>query len=137
MKIQLENIVALSATPQKVLKNTSYYPLQLLKKLTPNDVRTPQFHILLEIHKPSISGRPVVRSVECYSSKILKFVDHYVRPPAETLPSYIKDIVDFINKINGVKNISEEIFLVTLDIRSLYSNIPNHEGIEAANEALS
>ena len=32
-KIQLENIVTLSTTPSKVLKNKSYYPLQLPKNL--------------------------------------------------------------------------------------------------------
>ena len=47
-----------------------------------------------------------------------KFVDHYLRPNAEALPSYIKDTADFISKINGVENITEDTFLVTLDVKS-------------------
>ena len=64
-------------------------------------------------------------------------MDHYLKPHAEALPSYVKDKVDFITKINGVENITEEIFLVTLHVKSLYPNIPNHEGIQAAKEVLN
>ena len=99
--IQLENLVTLSTTPQKVLKNKCYYPLQFVKDLTTSDVTTPQFHILPKIHKLSIPGRPVVSSVECHTSKISKFVDHYLKPHTVALPSYIKDPADFVNKING------------------------------------
>ena len=63
-------------------------------------------------------------------------MNHYLRPRVEALPSYIKDTVDFINKINGIENITDETFLDTLDVKPLYTNIPNHEGIEAAKEAL-
>ena len=66
-----------------------------------------------------------------------EFVDYYLKPHPEALQSYIKDTADFINKINGVENIKEETFLVTLDVKPLYTNISNNEGIEAAKEALN
>ena len=109
----------------------------IAKKLTKTDVRTPQFHILPKRHKPSIPGRPVVSSVKCCTKKISKFVDRYLKPHTEGLPSYIKDKADFINKINVVENIIEDTFLVTLDVKSLYTNIQNHEGIQAGKEALN
>ena len=46
-------------------------------------------------------------------------MDHYLKPHAEALLSYIIDTADFINKINGVENITEETFLVTSDVKSL------------------
>ena len=107
------------------------------KTLTTNEVRTPKFHILPKIHKPSIPGRPVLSSVECHTSKISKFVDHYLKPHAEALPSYIKDIADFINKINDTENTTEETFLVFLDAKLLCTIIPKHKGINAAEEALN
>ena len=109
----------------------------ITKKLFTNDVRTPQFHILPKIHKPNIPGRPVVSSAECHTCKISKFFDHYLKRHAEAQPSYIKDTADFINKINRVENTTKDTFLVTLDVKSLYINIPNHEGIETAKEALN
>ena len=44
---------------------------------------------------------------------------------------------DFISKINGAENITEETFLISLDVKSLHTNIPNHEDIKAAKEALN
>ena len=34
---------------------------------------------LPKIQKPSILGRPVISSVECHTSKISKFADHYLK----------------------------------------------------------
>ena len=42
-----------------------------------------------------------------------------------------------MNEINDAENTTEETFLVTLDVNFLSTNIPNHEGIEAAREALN
>ena len=38
---------------------------------------------------------------------------------------------------NGVENIIEQTFFVTLALKSLYTSVPNHEGVEAAKEALN
>ena len=50
---------------------------------------------------------------------------------AKSLPSYIKDTSDFINRINETKDMNKDTILITLDVKSLYTSIPNHEGIEA------
>ena len=47
------------------------------------------------------------------------------------MPSYVKDTNDFINKINTVKSIQKNSYLLTMDVRSLYTNIPNAEGLSA------
>ena len=53
------------------------------------------------------------------------------------MPSYVKDTSDFINRINETKDINKDTILVTLDVKSLYTNIPNHEGIEAVKSSLN
>ena len=53
------------------------------------------------------------------------------------MPSYVKDTSDFINTINETKDINKDTILVTLDVKSLYTNIPNHEGIEAVKSSLN
>jgi hypothetical protein len=45
--------------------------------------------------------------------------------------SYIRDTQDFIRKIKDIGPIPENTLLVTLDVTSLYTNIPNDEGIQA------
>ena len=59
------------------------------------------------------------------------FIDSILKPYMESLPSYIKDTTDFINKIRQLHQLSKDSFLVTLDVGSLYSNIPHKDGIEA------
>ena len=53
------------------------------------------------------------------------------------MSSYIKDTLDYISRINETKDINKEAILVTLDVKSLYTNIPNHELIEEVKSALN
>lgn len=38
---------------------------------------------------------------------------------------------DFLCKIRETENITRDMFLVSVDVKLLYTNIPNHDGIEA------
>ena len=68
--------------------------------------------------------------------KIIKFVDHYLKPHAKCLPSHVQDTTDFINKLKTVKDKPIDSILVTLDVPALYTHITNHESVEAAKETL-
>ena len=43
----------------------------------------------------------------------------------------MKDTTDFLKKIDNLPEIPKDAILVTMDVRSLYTNVPNDEGIEA------
>ena len=75
--------------------------------------------------------RPVVSSVNCHASRISEFVDYYLQPEVKKLKSYVKGTMDFIKKIEAIDH-----YLVSLDVRSLYTNIPHKEGIEAVKQKL-
>ena len=98
--------------------------------------RTPKFHTLPKIHKKGNPGRPVISSIDCTTSKISKFVDFHLQPLVRTIPSYIKDTKDFLNKIKNTEKLPENSYLVTMDVKSLYTNIPNIEGIAATRKWL-
>ena len=50
----------------------------------------------------------------------------------QNLPSYVKDTTDFIKKLESLpEDPGQQKILVTMDVRSLYTNIPNDKGIEA------
>ena len=51
-----------------------------------------------------------------------------LNPYMQSLPSYVKDTTDFINKIKDL-NLSKDSYLVSLDVASLYTNIPHNERI--------
>ena len=47
------------------------------------------------------------------------------------LPAYIQDTKDFLNQLQTIKSVDEEALLVTMDVVSLYSNIPHDDGLNA------
>ena len=50
------------------------------------------------------------------------------------LPAYLKDISHFISETTDIY-VTAETWLVTVDVKSLYTNIPNDQGIQACHEA--
>ena len=68
---------------------------------------------------------------ETYSSA--EYIDHFLALLAKQHWSYLKDTNDFINQIAGIKA-EEEAFIATIDVDSLYTNIDNSNGLEAAKQ---
>ena len=60
---------------------------------------------------------------------ISAFLDEFLKPIAQELPSYIKDTTLFLQKIDEVGEISEDTYMVTIDVKSLHTNISNGKGL--------
>ena len=112
-------------------------PEKVAQSLNSDKPKTPKFYTLPKIHKPNNPGRPVVISIDSHTSKISKYVDFYLQSLARQLPSYIQDTSHFLRKLNIRRDCNPDSILVTLDLKSLYTNIPNEEGIAAVREAIS
>ncbi|XP_068756630.1 uncharacterized protein [Montipora capricornis] len=89
---------------------------------TPNPPRIPVFYTLTKIHKPKPVGRPIISDCEGPTERISLFVDSLLQPVAKVQKSYLKDTTEFINT-----------FLVSMDVTSLYTHIPQEEGITATH----
>ena len=63
-------------------------------------------------------------------------MDHVLQPHVKELRSHVKDSTDFIRKINNLERITENSIFVTMDVHSLYTNIPNNEGIKIVETTL-
>ena len=74
--------------------------------------------------------------MNCHTANISKYVDYHLQPIVKEIPSYVKDTQGFLKKLEKVKDISLERLLVTLDVKSLYTNIPNNEGIKAVKDPM-
>ena len=95
--------------------------------------RTPQLYLLPKIHKNQspVPGRPIVSANNSPSERISQFADFFLQPLVKTTRSYIKDTTDFINHIEAIPPLPDDSLLCTIDVCSLYTNIPNDEGISA------
>ena len=96
--------------------------------LTPDPPRIPVFYTFTKIHKPTPVGRPIISGCSGPTEQISAFVDHLIQPIAELQTSYLKDTTDFIYFIERNK-LPKTAILVSMDVRSLYTNIPQREGI--------
>jgi hypothetical protein len=61
-------------------------------------------------------------------------VDYHLRPHVVKLPSYVKDTTDYLTKASS-DTLPSDTLLVSMDVESLYTNIPHEEGIEACTHA--
>ena len=96
---------------------------------TPNPPRIPEFYTLTKIHKPSSIGRPIVSGCDGPTEKLSSFVDKLLQPIAQQQKSYLEDTTDFVNFIENMK-VPADVILVSMDVTSLYTNIPQEEGID-------
>ena len=102
----------------------------------PNDRGLPVFIYCLKFINQATHGRPIVSSCGSPTEGISRFVDFHLRPLVRRIPSYIKDTTDFLLKLQSIDQVPPGTLLVTLDVKSLYSNIPHDEGIAACKAAL-
>ena len=131
-----EHVNLINNTLEDFKDNNELSP-EIVEGLKPSEPKTPRLYMLPKIHKEGNPGRPVVSSVNCHTSKISKFVDYHIQPLAKELPSYVKDTTDFINKVKDIGPLPENSYLVTMDVSSLYTNIPHDEGLDTLRENLN
>ena len=95
---------------------------------TPNPPRIPVFYTLTKTHKVNLSTRPINTVSHSPTERISAFVDSLLQPIIKEQQSYIKDTTQFINFIEGTR-VPQNAVLVSMDVTSLYTNIPQEEGI--------
>ena len=121
------NVCLTMVTLTKRLKRTQY-------KQTV--VKPGRFYILPYIHKTGNPGRPIVSSNSHLTERISQFVDYHINPLVPTLESHIKDTTDILNKPSNLGNLPNNAILVTLDVSSLYTNIPHNQRFDACRHFL-
>ena len=96
--------------------------------LTQNPPRIPVFYTLTKIHKPTLVGSPIISGCGGPTERLSSFVDKLLQPIAQIQDSYPKVTTDFMRFIESTR-VHRNTFLVSTDVTSLYTNIPQEEGI--------
>ena len=91
------------------------------------------FYLLPKIHKKETPGRPVVSNIACPTYNISKFLSGFFKPFVARSSSYIKDTTQLLQKLDGFefRQNSDCKRLFTMDVKGLYTNIPNRDGLVA------
>ena len=93
--------------------------------------RTPVMYFLPKIHKPNNPGRPIVSACGCPTEIISSCLDHVMAPLVRNLSSYIKDTKHALQILNNIHFHGNHKFIFTMDVKSLYTVIPHHDGLKA------
>ena len=102
---------------------------------TPNPPRLPVFYTLTKTHKVNLSSQPIISGCDSPTKSIsAQFVDSLLQPIMKEQQSYIKDTTQFLNFIEGTR-VPQNAILVSMDVTSLYTNIPQEEGITTIGHA--
>ena len=111
----------------------------------PSNPRPRHFYTLPKIHKstdkwtvPGVipPGRPIVSGCNSESANVEHFIDYHLQPIATSIPSFIRDSLHFKSLLSDL-DIRDSHILFSLDVQSLYTNIPIQQGIASVKQALS
>ena len=95
--------------------------------------RTSKFYLLPKIHKPDNPGRPTVSTCSCPTELLAVYLDHVTAPFVQSLDTYVKDTTHMLNILDSFcfSDYAVKRLVFTMDIKSLYTVIPNSEGLRA------
>ena len=95
--------------------------------------RTSKFYLLPKIHKPGNPGRPIVSACSCPTEPLALYLDHITAPFVRSLDSYVKDTTHMLNILDSFRfrDVDGQRLVFTMDIKSLYTVIPNNGGLRA------
>ncbi|CAJ0951533.1 unnamed protein product, partial [Ranitomeya imitator] len=88
------------------------------------------FYALPKVHKglDPLRGRPIVSGIGSVGQNVGIYLDDVLRPFVVSLPSYIRDTMDLLRKLEGI-SLEPGTLLASIDVEALYSSIPHEHGI--------
>ena len=93
--------------------------------------RCPYLYGLPKIHKLPVSFRPIVSGNGHPTENLSIFVDFLLQPYAILSPFYLKDSADLQNHLSTISHLDDKTILFSLDVVSMYPNIPLDELIDS------
>ena len=111
--------------------------------MNPDGASVGKFYMNFKVHKPHDKippGKPIVSGCQSFTSNIGRFVEFHMKDSATKHPSYLQDTPDFIRRIEEINSkgpLPENALIATWDVISLFTIIPQEEGIQATRESLN
>ncbi|CAN7978991.1 unnamed protein product [Ixodes persulcatus] len=116
------------------LKDRGKISTAIFDSLKPKYPKVGRFYMLPKIHKAGNPGRPIISGTGTLTEPISSFIDRLISGIPPTFDSFVKDTNHFLSQISTVV-VPIGSFLVTLNVSSLYTNIPHDDGIASLIDA--
>lgn len=128
------HVKAQSDTIIQSLFKAKYINSKQLQNMTKYSPTCPVFYGIPKIHKQGIPLRPIVSQTNGPTCKISKYLDYLLSTAESQIPLLLKDTTSFLQLIEQNPTVPSNTILVTLDVVSLYTNIPHNEGAKFVTE---
>lgn len=94
--------------------------------------RVPISYLVPKIHKDlnSPPGRPIICGCDSLLEPVSKYIDFFLKPFVTEVPSFLRDTTDFIAQVEGLDFNKDTQLLVSFDVTSLYTQIPQEEALQ-------
>ena len=106
--------------------NKSLIDPDIFDLLDIQDPRACKLYMLPKIRKKGIPGRPICSSLGHPTNRISSFMDAHMKDYVPLTSSYLRDTQHFIKRILSIPPLLKGHLVATMDVVSLYTNIPNH-----------
>ncbi|XP_052262490.1 uncharacterized protein LOC127866129 [Dreissena polymorpha] len=91
-----------------------------------------------KLHKHGMPLRTIVNGRNHPTEKMAEMVENELRDHVTSLPSYLSDTTDFLNKITQIQQpLPDGTIIFCLDVKALYPSVPREEARAAVIEALN
>lgn len=105
-------------------------------QVTPSSTSVPVFYLLIKVHKPTLSGRPIVPGVRWITTPTSVVLDHLLTPTLSFIPWLVRDTKSLVTDLERRPQLNKGGVLISADITSLYTNINTTRGIALVREFL-
>lgn len=96
--------------------------------------RVPSFRVIAKVHKNPVAGRPITPANNFLFAPANDLITQYLHPLVTLIPEVLRDSTQLLFELEESATLNvlpgDEIYLVTGDVESLYTNIPRRECIE-------
>jgi hypothetical protein len=105
-----------------------------------NTIKVPSLYLLVKAHKPvptgsDFCGRAIISGCSSPSKALSEYLDYFLLPLVQMQDTYLKDTSTLIKILANLK-LPQNITLVTADVTSLYTNIPQDQCLEIVIDRL-
>ncbi len=121
------------------MKRTTKLATSLMQLASSSDLRpTGSFYILMKMHKPTISGRPIVNCINTMTYHASQYLDKIFQPIIKLLPTVTTSSLDSMLLLEALPPIHDpsNAVIFCADVKNLYPSIPLEHGIKSVRSIL-
>ena len=115
------------------MKTKNYISDTKYRTLYCSDGSLPRVYGLPKIHKPSCPLRVIVSSIDSPLYPLTTYLHNILFKSILKANSYIKNSFELVEKLKRL-HITDEYKLISLDVKSLFTNVPMEIAVDCINE---